>query len=884
MKTMKKTIKMVALLIALCMVFTVVLAACDKGCGEGNHVDADHDGKCDVCGQSGLPVTHTGGQATCQSKAKCEVCGAEYGDTGYHVDGNKDKKCDVCSLALTYTYNSYTTLVPTYWNPLDYKDSDASSMISMGASSFYEFDYAFDDNGEIINGQFSIVPVMASGDPIDVTSQYVGEAWHIKEGDIARAWKIPLRTDLCWDDGTPITPSSFVYSFNALLDPMFLNLRADSYYKGNTAIVNARNYYFQGQSVWQDNAGDYDYEDLVGSGESYKLGGNDVLIVLNEGLDWLGGYSLHTYVSAYGSSYFDVEAYKQLLALADDKGRVKVTDESVALLAQVISAVEAWGETEEDVVNYMYYYYTYGKMDWDNVGLKAIETDTENAIVIIFENEFSADGALYNWAYSMGSFPLVKEDIYEKCKVAPSGDSKKWTSTYCTSVETSPSYGPYKLTSWQLGKQYVFSKNTNWWGYQMSQYENQYQTDTVVYDLIEDWNTAWMEFQKGNLAGVGIDVSIADDYKTSSQAYFTPSDFIQSIQIQSSATDRLVNADDGLANELLLNQKFRKAISLGFDRAEYTRTCTTSSLPGYGLFCSIHYYDVVNGKVFREEDVAKRVICEVYGVDVNDYPSLDDAYEAVTGYNLELARKLVKEAIAEEIEKGTIKATDLKISWTVGSSVDTETARRPYNFLKDALNAILVGSSLEGGLTLEYDGTHNSTNDAFAEDFIAGQYEFVFAGWNGSAWNPYNLLGAYLEDDYRYAVGWDPESVVVEITLKDYDFGEGSHTASMNLMDWFNCVNGNSGAKYNLSEGFATTEDRLTIAAALEKEILETYFCVPVAYSFSASLRSYKIKAISNDYNTFMGWGGIQYYTYNYDDASWAMFVQRNGGTLDYKK
>jgi hypothetical protein len=32
-----------------------------------------------------------------------------------------------------------------------------------------------------------------------------------------------------------------------------------------------------------------------------------------------------------------------------------------------------------------------------------------------------------------------------------------------------------------------------------------------------------------------------------------------------------------------------------------------------------------------------------------------------------------------------------------------------------------------------------------------------------------------------------------------------------------------------------------------------------------------------------MGFGGVKYYTYNYDDAQWDEFVASQGGTLNYK-
>ena len=73
--------------------------ACDYGCSEtiGVHEDTDNNHECDYCGEemttclddnkdhvcdycSKTLSEHTGGEATCTSKALCEYCGKEYGE------------------------------------------------------------------------------------------------------------------------------------------------------------------------------------------------------------------------------------------------------------------------------------------------------------------------------------------------------------------------------------------------------------------------------------------------------------------------------------------------------------------------------------------------------------------------------------------------------------------------------------------------------------------------------------------------------------------------------------------------------------------------------------------------------------------------------------
>lgn len=106
----------------------------------------------------------------------------------------------------------------------------------------------------------------------------------------------------------------------------------------------------------------------------------------------------------------------------------------------------------------------------------------------------------------------------------------------------------------------------------------------------------------------------------------------------------------------------------------------------------------------------------------------------------------------------------------------------------------------------------------------------------------------------------------------------------MNLIEWYNCLNAISGCKYDWSENGIPNEQRLQLIAALEGQILQSYYSVVTYASYSASMISYKVDYISYEYNTFMGYGGIQYMTYNYDDAAWTAEVAAHNNQLDYKQ
>jgi hypothetical protein len=47
-------------------------------------------------------------------------------------------------------------------------------------------------------------------------------------------------------------------------------------------------------------------------------------------------------------------------------------------------------------------------------------------------------------------------------------------------------------------------------------------------------------------------------------------------------------------------------------------------------------------------------------------------------------------------------------------------------------------------------------------------------------------------------------------------------------------------------------------------------------YRNVASLTSQKVNNGSNTYLTLIGFGGLEFYTYNYDDAAWADYIANN--------
>lgn len=781
-----------------------------------------------------------------------------------------------------YTMREYTSQMPSQWCTILSSDNVNNEMESYFTSAFYEFNYKFDANGKIVPGAYT-VEYSAATKLEDVTKKYAGKYGLAADAEKGQAFAMTLRNDLTWDDGTPIKAADFVYSMSQQLSPKYLFATASNYYSGNYVIHNAQNYVKQGQKGWFDNGNmNLAYSDLaLGADGKYTLKGNECTIALKKPLVWLQGNTLDSYVTN-APQYFDTEAYASLLALADENGDVAVTAESLALLTTVITAKADWGETKENTVGYMYVNYEYPAMDFSEVGY--FVGDNEYELVMVIDgtlNPLDAEGNLtYEAGYYFSNWPLVKKDLWERCE-----DQSKtpYANSYCTTQEKSASWGPYKLTNYQDQKTYTVSRNDKWFGYGLPQYANQYQTDAIVTEKIEEWDTAWLAFQKGNLDGIGMDVKIAADYRTSKRAYFTPETYTFDLNIQSNATSKTDKR-----NNLLLNYAdFRKAISLSLDRDDYCAKNNPSSQAALGLLNSMYYYDVENGKVYRDSVQAKEAILNAYGATKNEdgswkvgettYTDIEDALDATTGYNLTLARQLVENAVAQAKKDGKYSDGD-EIILTYGIETQTANTDRVKNWFQAAFDSMTKGTSIEGKIKIEYFMFSSAT---WSEQFENGEYDLCFSAWGNAPFNPaYLLCETQISKVNRYAKMWDPETVSVTVkATPDDKHKDGLYT--YNLEQWRLILQGKEGCPVNFKN--FPMEDQLTALGAVETAILKEYYSIPVFSRYSASLMGYKVDYISYEYNTFMGYGGIRYMTFNYDDTAWAEFVASNNNILNYK-
>ena len=408
----------------------------------------------------------------------------------------------------TYTYNYALAEFPTNWNYHTYQTNIDAEILDYISSSFYVFDYNETKDG------YAMVDGMAVGDPVDVTAEYVGQ-YGIVEGDTARAYVLNLRQDLKWQDGTPITANDFVESAKRLLNPEAQNYRADVMYAGSVQIHNAEAYLKQGQvNMTENNLAPTRYlvADLVKAEDGTYTTPDGIPMYIATGFaltDWLGGNTLQYYVEGYGDAMFDVESFNALAAMANEEGLVAATDETIDLLTKVITFSADWGESADNIPDYLVYEVTYPEVAWENVGWFA-KSDYE----LVFVMDAPLDG--FYLKYNLPA-PLVNIEMYDACASVVDG---VYTNTYCTSAETTMSYGPYKLTSYQADKQYVLEKNEYF--YDLS--EDTYQATSIVVDCVKEPATRLELFLQGKLDTFGLTKDYMDEYQMSDYTYYATGD------------------------------------------------------------------------------------------------------------------------------------------------------------------------------------------------------------------------------------------------------------------------------------------------------------------------------------------------------------------------
>lgn len=796
-----------------------------------------------------------------------------------------------------FTWKDSVSTLATNWNPHTYETADDSYPLDFIVSGLYTF--IFNDELNPVEGKdpysgYVIVPEMAAALPVDVTEDIKKShpQFNIPEDATSGyAYVIDLNPNAKWQDGTPINADTYVYSMEKLFNSELINYRATDYMDGDLAIAGGRDYYNSGRTIWEANSADgaamnFKFTDLVkGEDGAYTTAdGVAVYFGLTYGYARMGGDSLADY-----AGYFPEGVYASLEALANEEGYVAITDESIELLYSFTGS-DIWSnESKDELGYYVSYEKTYEEFDFANVG---IMKTGDYQITLVLEKSLSGFYLLYNLS---GNW-LVYEDLYESC-LKKEGDA--YLSTYNTSVETTMSYGPYKMVSYQEDKAMRFEKNENWFGYtdgkhiycdpEDGKYYPMYQTTAIDCQVVPEAETRKLMFLKGELMGYGLQADDYDSYRSSEYCYATPATatffLILNGHAEAIATREAAEDFDQTKQDLETLQltSFKQALALSYDKDLFASTVSPARSGAFGLIGSAYIYDPETGAKYRDTDQAKRALCEFYAVDTSKFDTLDEAVESITGYDVEGARDFFQQAFDEAIEKGYITDTDkdgksdqaIKIEYAISSDSDFMTTT--INYLNDTLAEVIKGTPFEG--KIEFYKSAPYGND-WSNKIKSGMSDTVLGGWSGSALNPFSLTDLYVNSARAYDAAWfNPEATDMTIKIDGED-------VTLNLKQWSDALNGAAvevdGKTYNYGDGQVDIEVRLEILAAFETTILKNFNYLPMLEDGSMALLSQQVYYVVEEYNPVMGRGGIAYTKYNFTDAEWTAYIEKQGGELKY--
>ncbi|MCR4727081.1 MAG: hypothetical protein K5796_00330 [Lachnospiraceae bacterium] len=786
-------------------------------------------------------------------------------------------------------YDSVSTLA-TNWNPHTYQTSDDAYPRDEAHITSDLYSVIFNDALHPVEGKdpftgYVIVPEMAAADPVDVTAQVKKDhpEFNIPESaTTGYAWAVTLRDDLCFDDGTKITPDTFVESLKRLLDPKLLNYRAVDAYDGTYAIANAKNYALAGNGAFKSltDLGFATVEDFIAAGHT------EAELVIDINGFW--GISTET-----GKGYVSAADETLIRDPAVQEGQDEDYVSGKYLWETYLQTGAPYASYQSQYVGMEVFEYEAG-FPFEKVGLFK---SGDNEITYVFNS--SLDG-FYLKAYALSCNWLVEPTLYDSClKETDTASGSVWSSTYNTSVETSRSYGPYKVSDYQLDKSIHFVKNDKWFGWTDGNHiyvdpedgktYPMFQTTEIDCQVVAEATTRKQMFLSGQLMSYGLQAEDFDQYRNSEYAHSTPAETVYFAIFngyESVINDREAAADFDGANvdlqSMTLNS-FRRAVAVTFDKDLFCATVSPARVGAFGLIGNTYIYDPETCAYYRDTPQAMQALCDFYSVDTSKYASLKDAVASITGYDPETAKTLYQQAYTEAIEKGYITdadgdgKSDQTVTITYSISSDSDFMTKTINYMNEKIGEATVGTGYEGKIQIVKSAPCG--ND-WSNNIRNGIYDMVLGGWSGSAMDPFGLTELYTDPARAYDGKWfDATAVEMTVNVNGKDL-------TMTLKEWSDALNGTmvtkDGVDYNFGYGSADVETRLNILAKFEGVVLGTYDYIPMMNNGSMSLLSQQVYYVVEEYNPVLSRGGKQYLKYNYDDKEWKDYVASQGGTLNY--
>lgn len=795
----------------------------------------------------------------------------------------------------TKTYKLAVEHIPDNWNSHVSDIFGNGCVLDYTQDTLYEYDYNENKTG------FKIVPAMAADYPTDVSHLYA-ERFGYSASETGRAYRIPLKSNLKFDNGDAISANTFVESMQLLLDPDADNPNACKVYGDDSLkILGAESYANQSEIITEscvDNIG-------VGTGEFVDWNN-----VSNEVAAKISFSASQSYVGKWLLDYYKYpeDRANEVMAhmlLADQTRKTEIAALEGKTLADINAdeqlkatfdaLVEGWCTSADEEFGFFVYKYGTGEVDFSSVGFFA---EDESSLVIVLQNAMDLL-ELNNKLCT--NFLLVHPKAYRDCMRASDGSI---ANNYGTSIQNYVGFGPYKIASY-ASNVLELARNSYWRGYlEKNAFDNTiYEADGIKCTVVKDAQTRLNMFLRGEIDSYDLTVTDAKNgYLFSKYAYSADSQTTWFValnpDIEKSAIEAATAIPATAGNKVIKSPlsitEFRQALSCCLDRSALIVECRPLSSVATGLIGSSYVWNEEKGETYRSTEQAKDVILNFWGVDGEwgedeEYSTRDQAIASISSGSA-IAKHLFDRSYQIAREKGFV--TDAmhenglwELQICVGTFGSGEDSDKLYACLTRNWIDAVSGTPWEGHLAfVKREGlAKNDCAKALSENRID---MLIDVSYTASAFAPHDLLNLFV-GSAQYDTSTDKSKMFVDVQVD-------GKILRASVLDWIGkCLQGERIVAKVVVGGVPTGELveigvgddaslRLKIMAAVESAMLKTCNIIPISTDATVTLMAHRVQLGTEEYVFGMGYGGLKYMHFAMSDEEWQKAVEEAGGSWNY--
>ena len=263
--------------------------------------------------------------------------------------------------------------------------------------------------------------------------------------------------------------------------------------------------------------------------------------------------------------------------------------------------------------------YFRGDCEWEDVGIKVLEDGKTMQITCVGSPEVNTfcshflNRALY----------VVCEPFYEAGM-----NEDRTATTYGDTLDNWMGAGPYFFDTWEPENKHIYKKNAEHWNADLYNY------DTVECYIVEEKNAAIQMFEAGKISTLTPDADSIETYIEDPRLVQYSSNLIYHLDVNDGSTP-VKNENNPIADTLA----WRKALYHAIDRETIAKQMFGYKEPAGWYVSGQAGLASESGLTFRESEYGQKIEEMVAGWSAEGHK---------TGYNPELARQYLQEALAEK--------------------------------------------------------------------------------------------------------------------------------------------------------------------------------------------------------------------------------------------